>query len=277
MHDKTKKPLIGITAGTLPNDVHEWGPTAVGQLNTYVEAVVAGGGVPMILPLCLDDEVIRLLVETCDGFLLAGGTDIDPTHFGEKNQFSEDIDQVRDAFELRLVARVTKTDKPILGICRGMQLLNIARGGTLYQDIKTQLPGSLDHQHAKTIQDYTVLSHDLSIDSGTRLGQALDVGAIKTNSQHHQAIKELGENLVVSTRASDGIIEGIEDPTKPFVVGVQSHPEALFSTTEHRWSALFEQFVAACRGYYNFDSPASVLVSSNDIELDPAQTTALVS
>lgn len=269
MHDKTKTPLIGITAATLPNNVHDWGPTAVGQLNTYVEAVIAGGGVPMILPLLLDDELINLLVDTCDGFLLAGGFDIDPIHYGEKNLYSQNIDQVRDAFELRLISSIDKTNKPMLAICRGTQVLNVARGGTLYQDIPSQLPGSLDHSHVKTVQDYTQLSHDLTLSEGSRLRDVIGEATIKTNSQHHQAVKQLGKNLVVTAQASDGIVEAIEDPSKPFVIGVQSHPETLFETTEHRWAALFEQFIAACRGHYG-RAVDDVMVDLEEIELEPA-------
>lgn len=270
MHDKTKTPLIGITAATLPNNVHDWGPTAVGQLNTYVEAVIAGGGVPMILPLLLDDELINLLVDTCDGFLLAGGFDIDPVHYGEKNLYSEGIDQVRDAFELRLVSRIDTTDKPILAICRGMQVLNVARGGTLYQDISTQLPGSLDHSHAKTVQDYTQLSHDLTLSEGSLLRGVIGEATIKTNSQHHQAVKQLGQNLVVTSRASDDVIESFEDPMKPFVVGVQSHPEMLYATTEHRWLALFEKFIATACGVYERHTTNDIVVDPEEIEHEPA-------
>ena len=273
MHDKTKTPIIGITAKTLPNDLVEWGPTAVGIFHTYIEAVIAGGGVPMILPLSLDDDVIGLLVESCDGFLFTGGDDIDPTKYNEKNLHAGAVDPVRDTFELKLLTQIEHTNKPVLGICRGMQMLNVARGGTLYQDIPLQRPNSLDHSYTKKVQDYTILSHDVLIDSGTLLKTILETDSIGANSQHHQAVKELGTNLVASAYAEDGVTEAIEDPRKPFVVGVQCHPETLFATTEHRWLALFEQFVAACRGHYDHEISSVVQVLPEELALEP-QTTA---
>lgn len=281
MHDKIKTPLIGITARTMPNDRYDWGPNSVGQFHTYVEAVIAGGGVPVILPTSLDDNVIRLLVDTCDGFLFAGGDDIDPTFYGEKNLYSTDIDQLRDEFELRLLRAIDSTDKPILTICRGTQILNIARGGNLYQDLPAQLPGSFDHRHTLNVQDYTILAHEISIVPGSRLHGILQTSTIETNSQHHQAVKQLGTNLVVNARTKDNVIEGIEDPKKPFVIGVQSHPETLFSTTEHRWALLFEQFIEACRGWYlpisSEKASDETIVSQKEIELEPAQTIELAS
>ena len=239
------KPYIGITCGEIRNQVEPWSPITYGQSRTYVEVVLAAGGVPVLLPLSDDTAVLRQLFELCGGILFAGGNDIDPALYGQ-DPIAEtvDVSKRRDSQESLLLDWTLADNKSMLGICRGMQLVNIKLGGSLYQDIGKLLPNARDHESSTHAKSLTHTAHMLRIAPGSKFSSAVGVSTIETNSHHHQAVDELGSGLVASAWAEDGLIEALEHSERQFIVGVQSHPESL---THHvpAWQSLFKAFVQA--------------------------------
>jgi putative glutamine amidotransferase len=236
------RPRIGVTGVT-----REWeGQTRTGVNAAYVRAVLAVGGVPILLvPELSPEETIDLFGE-CDALLLTGGEDVDPACYGaECHPKLGTVDRRRDANELALVADARARDLPILGICRGIQLLNVAFGGSLIQDIPSQRPSAINHDPA-TPRD--AAAHGIEITDGSRLGQLLETTALEANSFHHQAVDRVGTGLVVTATAPDGMIEGLEssDPLE-WIVAVQWHPEELAITTDAIDRRLFAAMVAAAR------------------------------
>lgn len=240
------RPVIGITVGEIMNmsTGKVWTPVIYGQFHTYTDAIVRAGGAPFIVPLVDNKTVLRKLYELCDGLLLSGGHDLSqnslkrsktPKHFG--------VSPRRDKQEAQLLEWALADDKPILGICRGLQLINVAMGGSLHQDIDDYLEDKHNHQAGIDRQDFYHLAHELKIIPGSKLHAALKTNETVTNALHHQAVQQLGKGLVATAYAEDGIIEAIELPGKRFVIGVQSHPEALEATIEPKWRKLFSAFV----------------------------------
>lgn len=197
--------------------------------DAYIQAIKSVGGLPIILPLVKSKSFIQSYVELCDGFLFCGGGDVTPLLFGQEPL--TDIgktDITLDLFQIRLMKEILEKDKPILAICRGMQVLNIACGGSIYQDLSLTNFETINHvQSSLTRKD---VSHKVILEPKTRLHQLLG-SFVFTNSFHHQSIHHLGKGLTVSGFTGDGVIEGIEMPSHTFVVGVQWHPENLLKTT----------------------------------------------
>jgi putative glutamine amidotransferase len=242
------KPVIAITVGEIINisTGKIWTPVVYGQFQTYTDAVVRAGGAPFILPLVDDESALRRLYETCDGLLLSGGHDLSQGFpKGKKSSKTFSVSPRRDKQEVQLLKWALADDKPVLGICRGMQLINVALGGQLHHDIGNDLPTAHNHQAGIDNKDFHHLAHNLDIQSGSLLARILKTDHISTNTLHHQAIEQLGEGLVATAHAEDGVIEAIELPDKKFVIGVQSHPEALESETEPLWRGLFAAFVGS--------------------------------
>jgi putative glutamine amidotransferase len=238
------RPIIAITSGEILRSGDEWAPVVHGQSHTYIDAVIKAGGTPFLLPVTDNKDVLRQLYEKCDGILLSGGNDIDPSLYGAEKVFTgKSISNKRDKQELKFFKWALEDDKPVLGICRGLQLMNIALGGSLHQDILTNIPGSQDHEISAHQKDFSHIAHRLKIEPKSRLKQILNVDTIDTNALHHQAIDRLGKDLVPVAYAEDGVIEAVELPGKRFVIGVQSHPESLEATTEPLWFKLFQVFV----------------------------------
>ena len=215
----------------------------------YYLAAAAMGAVPVMIPLFDGDiDTLRAIYDRLDGLLLAGGVDMEPRTFGEAPhpQLGR-TDRSRDDVELQLARWAIAEGKPILGLCRGHRVLNVALGGTLYQDIETQIPGAMRHDYFPGFpRDY--LAHDVSLIEGSRLRGALGVATMPVNSMHHQAVKSLAPGLSVSARAGDGVIEAIESEGPNYLVGVQWHPE-VFEQRDERTQRLFQSFVdAAERG-----------------------------
>lgn len=243
--DVKKRPVIGITTGEITNKHESWSPTTFGQSRTYVESVIRAGGVPLLLPLSADKALLEQLVSMLDGLYLAGGDDIHPGRYGQEPYLNEsNYSPLRDEAELALLELALAKDLPILGICRGMQLLNVYYGGDLYQDLPTDAPGGLDHNWSTKQKTLVDLSHTLRLDSASKLAAVVGDAEIGANAHHHQAIRALGDGLVATSWASDDIIESIERPDYPFMVGVQAHPESLIDV-EPRWLGLFTAFVDA--------------------------------
>jgi putative glutamine amidotransferase len=187
---------------------------------------------------------VEAALHRADGVVLAGGLDVDPALYGETMHPSCSLaDDARDAFELALARRCLRDGVPLLGICRGMQVLNVAAGGSLIQDLPSQVPVALPHALDDTT---TTVAHGLEVIDGTHLARAVSAGmSSHVNSRHHQAAKVLGGGLAVSAYAPDGIVEAIEARDLPFCVGVQWHPENFWRTGE--FLPLFRLFAAACQ------------------------------
>jgi len=221
------------------------GVTRCSRLDDYLASVEQAGARARVLEV---SESPRALVETLDGVLLTGGGDVDPALYGESRHDSvEDAEPGRDEFEIDLARRAMERDLPILAVCRGAQVLNVAAGGTLVQDIPTAVTSDLAHS-VKEPKDS--IAHEIRIAADTRLhaalGGAMDASSTcRVNSRHHQSVGKLGHEMVASATAEDGVIEGIEVPYRSFCVGVQWHPENFWRTGEFK--PLFDAFVAAAR------------------------------
>ncbi len=225
------KPFIGITSSM----TEDYGQLILRQ--EYLQAIVRAGGVPLVLPPSWEAELIHAYTSLCQGFLLSGGGDVDPCYWGElPSPALANISPIRDYFEIGLTKMVLRAQKPILGICRGIQVLNVAQGGSLYQDLQT---GMSHRQNAPRSHTF----HDIVIERDSRIGGILGLLQTRVNSFHHQAVKEVAAGFVVSALSPDGVIEAIEAETG-FAVGVQWHPEDLRDVGT---AALFKALVEAAR------------------------------
>ncbi len=194
---------------------------------TYVRAVALGGGAPVIIPPHLEEAELHAIFERLDGLLLSGGGDVQPSFFGEEDSgLLWLVDEKRDRTELALARWAVEKKLPLLAICRGLQVLNIVTGGTLIQDIPTHVPGALNHSPVSGLPKGSVV-HTVKVMTNSRLAALVGAGDLGVNSSHHQAVKVVGDGLVVTARAPDSIIEGLELPDHPFCVSVQWHPEAM--------------------------------------------------
>ncbi len=216
---------------------------ACAKLHDYEEAIRRAGGEPYVVS--PGAEPAADILADADGLLLTGGGDVDPALYGETPHPRFDAAEPgRDAFEIELVRRALDAGIPVLAICRGIQVLNVARGGTLVQDIDDQVPNAVGHRVA---EPSFAIAHDIWITSDSLLERImhdrLDGDTCAVNSRHHQAVKTLGHGLIATATAPDGIIEAVEDPSKRFCLGVQWHPENFYRTGEFR--ELFEALVAA--------------------------------
>ena len=242
-----RRPLIGIPAA-----VHER-PSAPGatyfQFNgNYPAALAASGALPVVIPLDLPEDALAELFARLDGLCLAGGVDVDPAHFSEaRHPALGQVDAPRDATELTLARWALAADLPTFGICRGIQLLNVAAGGSLYQDLPAQMPAAQKHHFKLAISPWERPVHAVQIAADSRLAGILGTSETMTNSFHHQAVKEVASGFMPVARTADGVIEGIEAPGQRFALGVQWHPEGMF-TTDLLARKLFAAFFAACLG-----------------------------
>lgn len=240
---KPRKPIIGLTtyrkvaAQATPIPLYALMPT-------YVDAIAAAGGVPVLIPLGLDEASLERLLDGLDGLLLTGGGDIAAEFYGsDRPDLILDVDTDRDRVELFLARTAFAQHKPLLAICRGHQMLNVALGGTLYEDVASLMPEAMKHdyfgEHPRSHRAHTV-----TIEPGSKLAEVLPLTGVQVNSLHHQGIRDLAPGLVPAAYAPDGLIEGVEAPTHPYVVGVQWHPENLVAD-DPQMLALFQGFVAA--------------------------------
>jgi len=231
------RPLIGITL----DDEHAR-PGVHVLRDDYVRSVEQAGAIPMIIPPSAPDFASAIL-DRLDGLLLAGGVDIDPALFGqERHSGLRRVDRRRDDLELALTREAIERDLPILAICRGIQVLNVARGGTLIQHLPSEIPGSERHDCP---EPRSRRIHRVDVEPGSRLHAILGASGVPVNSLHHQAVGRLGEGLRTTASCDeDGVVEGLEMPSRSFVLGVQWHPETFWDQADS-FQPLFDAQVEA--------------------------------
>ena len=238
-------PIIGVTANYVPPETGEFGTISMGE--SYIQAVLRAGGLPVIIPVGLSQEGMRAMFARLDGVLLTGGGDIEPQRFqGNPHPRVYGIDLRRDELEIRLVQMAADAGTPFLGICRGIQVINVALGGTLFTHIGDQFPNALRHDWYPNIpRDY--LAHQVTVDPGSHLAQILEGENFAVNSLHHQGLERVAPDLRVVAHAPDSLIEGVELDGHPFGIGVQWHPEWLQEHASQRllFSALVKAAIQA--------------------------------
>jgi putative glutamine amidotransferase len=233
----TFRPLIGITVG--PDRIRTG---FVSVRSDYVKAVEAAGGMPLLLaPMSPKDT--GPLLERLDGIVLSGGEDVDPEWYGQAlHPTVTEVTPERDHFEIALAREALSRDRPLLAICRGQQVLNVATGGTLIQDVPSIVSGAVDHDPKRERWE---LAHHVRVLPGSRLRRILGEDEVAVNSFHHQVVQDLGAGLVASAWSiGDELVEGVEAPDRRFVVGVQWHPESLWDRRPS-FQSLFEALVSA--------------------------------
>jgi putative glutamine amidotransferase len=240
-----RRPIIGIPCGVYPD---LWYTPTNGNAISYLRAVEAAGGIPALIHLTRDAEVLDAHFTRCDALLLAGGEDVDPSFYGvEPHPKLGRPNPFQDEVEIALARRALAEGMPILGVCRGQQLLNVAMGGTLYQDIASEMPGAIDHEQSAQHRDMAYLAHPIALELDSWLAGRLDADELVVNTLHHQALRDVAPGLRVVARAPDGVVEAVEGTGTNLVVAVQCHPEELWEQADARWARVFAGFVEAAR------------------------------
>lgn len=241
---KHAKPFILLPAAA--HNAHT--PQTYGLNQVYINAITRAGGNPIIV-VRPDESALTELLKFVDGIFLAGGHDVDPKEYGEeKKAYTCDVDQDRDRVELALVRHAQEKNIPLFGVCRGLQIMNVALGGSLYQDVYMEMQGAITHDlHTDAggnMLPRSMLGHEIILKKDSQLAEIMGVEKFEVNSLHHQGIKKLGTGLSPAGTSPDGLIEAIEAANHPFAVGVQWHPEELNDDTSTK---LFTAFIDACR------------------------------
>jgi putative glutamine amidotransferase len=242
MEDRTGmlKPLIGITT---TNILKSSKTPKYGANELYAEAISNSGGLPVLIPLNLSQDDLDTLLCRLDGILFSGGGDIHPRKYGgELHPQVKGVEQSRDEVEIHLIQSVIETGKPFLGICRGLQVINVAMGGSLYEHLQDQLSGGVTHDNHTLPRDF--LAHSVSIEANSQLSQILSTSQARVNSLHHQGVRKLADGLLPTAYAPDELIEAFELPGHSFGLAVQWHPEELLEHEAMR--KLFQAFIHAC-------------------------------
>ena len=238
-------PVIGITCMDLQAPES---PARYAQNQSYVSAVQKAGGAPFLIPHIAQVDLLSALYERCDGILLPGGGDVEPSLYHQRPRPGlRSVSRVRDEMEMLLVQWALDPDapKPLLGICRGIQVLNVALGGTLYQDLSQRRRKTGSHDTRDQARTY--VAHQVEIVQPSLLHRVVGASVLQTNSFHHQAIKKLAPRLAITARAPDWVVEAVEAQDHPFAMGVQWHPEELVAV-DAAARQLFGAFVTSCPG-----------------------------
>ncbi|HMO34408.1 MAG TPA: gamma-glutamyl-gamma-aminobutyrate hydrolase family protein [Gemmatales bacterium] len=245
------RPVIGIPMQTL-DPIPGQTPLCWIMGQTYVRVLTENGAIPWLIPPLLGDvDTLRAIYERLDGIFLTGGVDVDPSQYHEpRDALCGKTDRARDWAELQLVRWSLEDSKPVLGVCRGAQLLNVACGGTLYQDVGKFYEHSIKHDYFPTPERWSrdMYAHEVKIAPDSRLASIIKSDRIHVNSMHHQGIKQLANNLNANSWAPDGLIEGVEGRNGHFLIGVQWHPEEL-TKRDKAMQQLFTSFLEAVREY----------------------------
>ena len=232
-----KKPLIGLTLDLENSKSYSKFPWYAIRQN-YCNTISKMGGIP--IPLVYDINSINTIIEKLDGFIITGGAfDINPSYFSERKKFNNIITKdIRTDYEIKLCNKILKNNFPLLGICGGQQLINVIYGGSLIQDINKEINTNIKHEQPNPRNQ---TSHTVRIIQNTYLSNIISKNIIKVNSAHHQAVKNTGLGLKINAQAEDGIIEGIEDPSLNFCIGLQWHPEFLIEKNDIQ---VYEEFIS---------------------------------
>lgn len=238
------RPIIGVVASRFLRNDHQ----TAGLAETYLKAITAAGGIPLLMHQTDDDDVLEWHYRQCNGLLLAGGGDVEAHHFGEDPHPNiGTLEPLRDAVELSLIRRAAADSLPTLGICRGAQVLNIALGGDIWQDVPSQYPSEVDHYASERLPvGEKHYGHPLLLTEGSWLAAQLGTTSLPVNTYHHQAIRQVAPGFVATAHAPDGIVEAIERTDGGLMVGIQCHPEQMQQPGEGNWPQVFAAFVAAC-------------------------------
>ncbi len=232
-----KKPVIGITARVEKDQMYTLDPV-------YGKAILQAGGLPLIVPM-VDEEDIPALCERLDGLIVTGGGDINPTMYGEEpHPRLAEVYPGSDFYEKELILNFLKFDKPFIGMCRGLQMLNVSLGGTNYQDLESQFEGTL-YQH-KQLGLRTHRTHSVTLEEGSQLLSIMGEKSFRVNSFHHQGVKDVSKQLKVAARAADGLVEALESEDYQFVMGIQWHPEEFAVEGDEASKKIFDRFVKEC-------------------------------
>lgn len=246
-----KKPLIGITCNFERNDeigimtdmgvkLQKWQFLA----DNYINAVERAGGIPIILPICEDFETVKEILAQVQGVIVSGGNDVSPACYGEEADGCGEIVPERDGQDLAIVQYLMQNSRmPVLGICRGIQVMNVALGGVLYQDVEK----AGFRQHSLDDSPMNQAVHTVTLEPQTRLQEIFQTDVLRVNSYHHSAVKRLAEPCLLSGTSDDGIIEALELPGERFFLAVQWHPEMMYD--DELQKRLFSAFVAACAAH----------------------------
>ncbi len=235
-----RKPLIGLTPA------YDIESGDVKARPTYMRALKAAGAIPVVMPLDASEEDLKQLSQDLDGFLFTGGPDVHPFLFGEETQaHCGNVSPARDQMEISLLPMIMELRKPVLGICRGIQVLNIALGGNIWQDIPSQVTREFPLAHSQPFS-YDMPCHTVALTEGSLLARISESSSIKVNSMHHQAVRDLAPGLIASAYSPDHLIEALEMTDYPFFIGVQWHPEYLWEKNKEAFR-LFQTFVNACK------------------------------
>ncbi len=220
---------------------------------TNPRPVEAAGGLPVLIPYFDRAESIESLLDVIGGLVLAGGRDVDPIHYHEPpHPKLKEIEPLRDSVELQMIEKALERDMPLLGICRGIQTINVAAGGTLFQDISSFITTDIEHSNVWELAldpKNSQFHHPIEIDTSSRLFGIIGEKSVMVNSYHHQSVKDLAPGFKVVARAPDGIVESMESLNHSFVLGVQCHAE-LLCDKDLRWLSLYQAFVKASEEYY---------------------------
>ena len=241
------KPIIGISTSVLVDEGGGFpGYERIYVNKDYVSSVISAGAVPLMIPMEDSEENLRQTLELVDGMIFSGGHDIAPIRYGEEpHQKLQDICPERDEFDFLLYRLAKEHSLPILGICRGFQLMNVSEGGKLYQDLSLKNTESLKHSQG---HGPSVPTHTVKVESGSKFYKILGKEEIRVNSFHHQAVKSTSENVAISGKALDNVVEAIELKNYPFGLGVQFHPEML-QAKEEDMKKIFAALVSAAKEY----------------------------
>ncbi len=238
------RPLIGISCRTGINLSHNREKPIMYSNISYIQAVEDVGGIPIIIPILQDLSGLQTLLPRLDGLLLPGGPDVDPSHYGQQaHKLLGKTNPSLDALELALARWAIQKGVPTLGICRGMQLLNVALGGDLYQDLGERCPDTWQ-EHCNWDQPRNELIHRISVKAGSRMEKVLGKSVVGANSLHHQAVHKPGKDVIISGYSKDGIAELMEVPEHPFMLAAQCHPEEIY-LDEPAWARLFAALIDA--------------------------------
>ena len=248
-----KRPLVGVPTGREKSQRFYGLPLYI-MNQTYIRILENLGALPIMIPLQMTEATLRGIFERLDGLFLPGGEDIDPAHYGnERHPLLGATDKERDRTELLVTRWAVEAGMPLLGVCRGVQMINVACGGTLHQDLHDECPTLNKHDYTPPSYERYRISHSVTVEPDSRVARSL--GTVhEVNSMHHQGIQRLGAGLRVVARAEDGLPEAVEMPVLPFVVGVQWHPEEL-ATTDQESTNLFYDFIEAAASDWRSQVP----------------------